>query len=223
MPALAASAAFAAEEITETTNAIWKDQEISFTYRSSTNIYSCGALESRVESLLRAVGAEKESLTVQVNGCSDFLFDDPFLSSRTRAEQFRPRAFRRLRDPQFSQVRIRLRNPIAATPEALAELEKTRPYRELLGRVTGSSAAVQEAASQFPARRQQVSLSTRALDLEPEECELLEQMIRDVFPKLGVTVTKKNMSCFPPSVSLTKPRIEVEALIRTPPPPPPAG
>jgi hypothetical protein len=222
VPWLIANPVLAAEEITEVTNAILKDQEISFTYSSSTNIYSCGALEGRVESLLRAVGADKEGLEVRVSGCSDFFIppiEDRLRSSRSQsaADQFRARNNRRLRDAQFSQVRIQVRSPVAATPEALAELEKTRPYRELLGRVTGTSNTVQEAAAQFPARRQRVSLSTRALDLEPEECELLEQMIREVFPKLGVTVTKKNMSCFPPRVSISRPRIEVEALIRTPP------
>jgi hypothetical protein len=234
VPGLLASPLLLAEEITEITNAIWKDQEITFTYRSRDNIYSCGALSSRVESLMRAVGAEQESLEVQVSSCDDFFFgsieEPPLLNQpRSPADQLRARNFRRSRDAQFSQVRIRLRSPIPATPEALAELEKTRPYRELLGRVTGSSATVQEAASQFPARRQPVSLSTRALDLEPEECELLEQMIAEVFPKVGVTVTKKSMSCFPPRVSALRPRIEVEALIRTPPPaaplpatPPPA-
>jgi hypothetical protein len=229
VPGLLASSLVVAEEITEITNAIWKDQEIAFMYRSRDNIYSCGALRSRVESLLRAVGAERESLEVQVSSCDDFFIapidEPPFVTQpqgRSPGDQLRARGdVRRARDAQFSQVRIRLRSPIPATPEALAELEKTKPYRELLGRVTGSSAAVQEAASQFPARRQSVSLSTRTLDLEPEECELLEQMITEVFPKLGVTVTKKSMSCFPPRVSLLKPRIEVEALIRTPPAAPP--
>ena len=221
VPWLAASSAFAAEavtEATEVTNAIWKDQEISFIYHSSFNIYSCGALEDRVESLLLAVGADKQGLDISVNGCNNFNFapiEEPLI--RSGQDRLRARSLARLRDTQFSQVRIRLRSPIPATPEALAELEKTKPYRELLGRVTGSSATIQEAAAQFPARRQRVSLSTRALDLEPEECELLERMIADVFPKLGVSIVKMNMSCFPPRVSFAKPRIEVEALIKTPP------
>lgn len=225
VPGLLASSALVAEEITEITNAIYKDQEITFTYSSRDNFYSCGALRGRVESLMRAVGAEQDSLDVRVSSCEDFFIapiDDPFFERRrfqSPSDELRARNARRLRDPQFSTVRIRLRTPIPATPEALAELEKTRPYRELLGRVTGSSATVQEAASQFPARRQQISLSTRALRLEPEECELLEQMIREVFPKLGVTVTKKNMSCFPPRVSISRPKIEVEALVKTPPAP----
>lgn len=223
---LAAGSAFAAEESaaateTEITNAIWKDQEIAFTYSSSYNIFSCGALEGRVKSLLLAVGAYRQNLDVTVSGCSDFLFaplDDPPLIGRSSStDRLRARNLARVRDAQFSQVRIRVRSPTAATPDALAELEKSRPYRELLGKVTGTSDTIQEAAAQFPARRERVSLSTRALDLEPEECELLERMIADVFPKLGVKVVKVNMSCFPPRVSLLRPRIEVEALLKTPP------
>jgi len=209
-----AVAAPAADDIT---NAIWKDQELDFTYHSSNNIYSCGALRSRVKSLLRAVGAD--SLEVSVSGCEEILITsaDELQLPGTRSGQPTDRLRERqlLRDAQFARVRIKLRTPIPATPEVLAELDKTKGYRELLGRVTGSSDAVQEAASQFPARRQQISLSTRKLDLEPEDCELIEQMIAAVFPKLQVRVVKQNLSCFPPFVSKLKPRLEVEALVRT--------
>jgi hypothetical protein len=212
----------AADEIV---NAIWKDQEFDFIYRSSTNIYSCSAMRSRVKSVLRAVGADK-GLQVTVTGCEEFIIPTPEeleippvgrgpQPSNSPAERLRERQRLRPRESQFARVRIKMRSPIPATPEALAELEKTKPYRELLGRVTGKD-TLQDAAAQFPARRQQVSLSTRKIDLEPEECELIEQMITEVFPKLGVRVVKKNISCFPPRVSKLKPRLEVEALLKEP-------
>jgi hypothetical protein len=210
-PFLAMSSGFAAEE---QTLALWKNQEINFAYSSSTSVYSCGALRSRVKSVLRAVGAD-ENLEVSVSGCEEFLFPSD-IRSNVRSPFDRSRRFARTAS-QFASVRIRLRSPTPVTPEALAELEKSRPYLELLGRVTGSNAAVQEAASQFPAQRQRVSLSSRTLRLEPEECELIEQIIREVFPKLDVRVVEKSISCFPRQVSLLKPRVEVEALIRTPP------
>jgi hypothetical protein len=212
----------AADEIV---NAIWKDQEFDFLYRSSTNIYSCSAMRSRVKSVLRAIGADK-GLEVSVTGCEEFIIPTPEeleippvgrgpQPSNSAAERLRERQRLRPRESQFARVRIKMRSPIPATPEALAELEKTKPYRELLGRVTGKD-TLQEAAAQFPARRQQISLSTRKLDLEPEECELIEQMITEVFPKLQVRVVKKNISCFPPRVSKLKPRLEVEALVKAP-------
>jgi hypothetical protein len=111
---------------------------------------------------------------------------------------------------------MRFRSPILATPDAIAELEKTKGYRELLGRVTGSSAAIQEAAAQFPVQRQPILLSNRTVGFEPEECELVEQLSRQLFPKLAVRVIKQQTSCFPGQVSLIKPRLEVEALVRTP-------
>jgi len=210
VPLLAMSSGAAAQEQTAS---IWKAQEINFTYSSSTSIYSCGALRSRVVSMLRAVGAH-EDLKVSVNGCDEFLFPEPASTIRSRQPDLFGN-FNRDRN-QFASVHIRLRSPIEATPDAIAELEKTKGYRELLGRVTNSSAAIQEAAAQFPAQRQLISLSYKSLRLEPEECELIEQMIRDVFPKLGVRVVESSMTCIPRQVSLLKPRLKVEALIRTP-------
>ena len=217
IPWLALSSALAQQAAApvQSTTALWKEQEITFAYSSRTSIYSCGALESRVESMLRAVGADQ--VKVSATGCSNFLFSSDLPSQRPGASTSVEQRFARRN--QFSQtafVRIRFRSPIEATPDAIAELEKSKGYRELLGRVTGSSAAIQEAASQFPAQRQRVTLSNRTLRLEAEECELVEQMAGEVFPKLGVKVTKQAISCFPRQVSLLTPRLEVEALIKTP-------
>jgi hypothetical protein len=195
--------------------AIWKTQELSFTYSSATSVYSCGALRSRVISILRAVGAN-EDLKVSVSSCQDFFAPPEFPTSRSR--QISPLAGIGRGPAQLAFVRIRLRNPTPATPDAIAELEKSKGYRELLGRVTGSSEANQEAAAQFPALREQVLLNYRSLRLEPEECELLEQMIREVFPKLGVRVVENSMSCIPRQTTLIKPRVKVEAFIKLPPP-----
>ena len=169
-------------------------------------------------SLLRAVGVH-EDLSVSVNGCKDFLFppDDLSLTRSGQTDRFGTVTGTATRDAgQFANVRIRLRSPIPATPDAIAELEKTKGYRELLGRVTGSSAAVQEAAAQFPARWVPMTLSHKTLGLEPEECELVEQMTRDVLPRLGVRVVEKSIMCIPRQVSLIAPQIKVEALIKTP-------
>jgi hypothetical protein len=197
------------------TMALWKAQEINFSYSSTTSIYSCGALEARVESLLRAVGADQ--VKASASGCSDFLFPSELPSvQRSGVPGIDQRFARRNQFSQLAFVRIRFRSPIEATPDAIAELDKTKGYRELLGRVTGSSAAIQEAASQFPTQREQVTLSNRTIGLRSEECELVEQMIAEVFPKLGVRVVKQSITCFPHQVSLLTPRLEVEALIKTP-------
>jgi hypothetical protein len=199
----------------EPTAAIWKAQEISFIYSSSTSIYSCGALRSRVESVLQAVGVN-EDLKVSVSNCQNF-FIPPDVISSTRSRRFGPSTGLGSGSSQAAYVRIRLRSPIPATPEAIAELDKTKGYRELLGRVTGNSVAIEEAVAQFPARRELVPLNYRTLRLEPEECELLEQMIREVFPKLGVRVVENSMVCIPRQVSMLRPRLKVEALVRLPP------
>ncbi len=217
-PLLAMSCTVTAQE---STLALWKTQEISFSYTSRNSIYSCGALRNRVESLLLAVGANAD-LKVSVSNCDDFIFpgEPSAIGRQRRFDEFGgvvARA-RGLGSGQFSSVSIRLRTPIEATPEAIAELEKTKGYRELLGRVTNNNAAVQEAAAQFPAQRQLIPLTYQTLRLEPEECELIEQMSRSVFPRLNVRVVERGFTCNPRQRSFVKPRLKVEALIPTPPP-----
>lgn len=196
--------------------AIWKDQEIDFFYHSQTAIYSCGALQSRVESILRAVGADDVKVSA-ANDCDDFIFapqaTGDILRPQLESDRFGNRARAR---QQTSHVRITFKSPVLATPDALAELNKDKGRRELIARVTGNNAALQEATGIFPAHWQEVSLSRGgALRLEPEECELVEQMSRSVLPKLGVRIVGDNLMCMPHQVSLLQPRLTVAALVKT--------
>jgi hypothetical protein len=187
----ASFAAVAAESPADTqsapVSAVWKPQEIGFHYQSFTTFYSCRALEGRVEQILLALGADKESLQVRSTGCEGG------------------------RIARLPYLRIKLKSPVEATPEVLAELESTRSTRELAARVKGERAP--DSDERIDAYWKPVALFRGRLRLDPGDCQLVEQMQREVFPKMGIRVTKDQVNCMPNQVSMTMPRLELEALI----------
>jgi hypothetical protein len=174
--------------------ALWKAQEIEFTFESFTTFYSCSSLETKVARVLEAVGV------------------DPTMKVRTRG------CFERQVISRMPIVQITLRSPVEVTPENLAELEKGRSLRELTARVRGDRKLAEDAEKQFPAQWRQVSLSRGRLRLEPGDCELVEQLKKKVFPKLGVRIIDDGVSCRPNQLSSNQPRLTVEALTALPTP-----
>lgn len=187
--------AFAAEAPAEApvqeVSAVWKTQEISFFFQSFTTFYSCRSLEDRVRQLLIELGVDP-GLTVRTTSC----FNNEIA--------------------RLPHVKISVTSPVEATPEALAELEKTRSTRELTARVRGERMV--EPTAQFPAHWKPVSLSRGSFRLEPGDCELVDQLKRHVLPKLSIRIVKDNMACTPGQNSMGQPRLEVEALTAMPKP-----
>jgi hypothetical protein len=195
--------------------AVWKDQTINFYYRSSTAIYSCSALKARIISILRSVGA-RDDIEIDATGC-DAMLSPPAQAMpsvpgrRARGDDvFRTRPSR---GEQFSHVRIRLRAPIEATPEVLAELKKDKPRRELIAKVTGKPDAVIEGETQFPAEWHRIVLSRESNGLEAVECELLDQLSTTVLRDIGVRTTSRDYTCTRGEVSRIPPKMTVEALV----------
>jgi hypothetical protein len=192
----------------DTARAVIKSQEIKFSYQSFDVSYTCDGIQAKVQRVLLALGASKE-LEVEARGCSDSreLLDDLRRSPIAAS----------LRSPL---VTIRVTSAVEATPEALAELEKTRSQRQLAARVRGETL---DAAAQFDAPWKPVSLSTGEQGLDAGDCQLVEALRKHVLPKLGVRTIKDNVKC--PSRQLSRVparmQLEVEALML--PPPPEAG
>jgi hypothetical protein len=172
--------------------AVWKPQEFDFHYHSFTTFYSCTSLSEKVRTILLAMGAAPQT-RVRVSGCE-------FGAGIARTPF----------------VRITMTAPVEATPQALAELEKTRPQRELAARVRNDRAKGIEPAGQFPAYWKRVSVSRGSLDLAPGDCELVEQIKREVLPRLAVRVLDSDVRCMPNQLSLRQPKLEVEALAELP-------
>jgi len=191
---LGATASALAEEQKEAEpiQAVWKPQEITFYYQSFTTYYSCESLESKLEQILRQVGAQAE-VRVRSVDCG-------------RGPARLPRA------------EIRLIAPVEATPEALAELKKGQSVRELVARVSGRRDVVANLEKPFLARWERVTVGRGRGGLEAGDCELLEQVRRQILPKLAVRVIEDNTPCPPNSPGLTRPSLVVEALIKVPEP-----
>lgn len=186
-----AGAAAEAQVPAEPLMAVWKPQEINFYLHTTTSIYSCRAVTSKVRQLLLALGVD-QNVQVSSTGCYDNeLSRTPYL-------------------------RIRLVSPVQATPQALAELEKSRSTRELAARLKGERPG--EITEQFPAQWRRVSLSRGQLGLQEGDCELIDELKRELLPKLAIRIVKDEMSCMPYSLTLGQPRLEVEALTRLPEP-----
>ena len=103
--------------------------------------------------------------------------------------------------------------PVQVDSKVLAEMERDKSRRELISRVTGNPAAGMNEPIVFPAHRQNVTLSRNTIDLEPEECELLEQMSRSVFRKLDMRVVGGGPRCDRNQISRIAPQVTVEALM----------
>lgn len=174
--------------------ALWKEQKIAFRYQSFTTFYTCSGLESKLKRILLALGARRDT-TVRARGC---------ISSNDI--------------DRMPLAEINAISPVEATPEALAELDKSRSTRELAARVRGDSKQAEIAALQFPAQWREVSLSRARLSLEAGDCELVRQLLKDVLPKLAVKVVREDVRCAPNQPSLIPPTVVVEALFPLPEP-----
>jgi hypothetical protein len=116
-------------------------------------------------------------------------------------------------------LHVTLMMPTQVTPEVLAELEKDKQRRELVARVSGNPAAKFNDPVIFAAERQEVTLSHKTVGLEPEECELLEQLSTSVFQELGVNVVRRRTNCDRTRPSLAPPELVVESLMPAQPKP----
>lgn len=205
--------------------AVLKASEVDFIYRTSSSFLPCHELQNRVAMILRAVGA-RDDISVQAWDCDRFLmsgdtsFDrsDPFDATYDRSDPFGrsnndPFRGRRGDREQQSRVRIRLMSPVEVTPQVLADMDKDKSRRELISRVTGNPMVAMNDPIIFPAQRQSLTLSREVVELEPADCELLEQLSRSVFRELGIRVLRRSYTCDRRQRSLIPPRMTVEALL----------
>jgi len=176
----------------EPVQAIWKSQEFAFFFQSQTTFYSCSSLEAKLERILKALGVRKPYVKVRSVDCQ---------SGPVR----------------MPRVIVNITAPVEATAEAIAERDKGKSKRELAARVRGEKEDP-AALAPFPAQWQRVSLSRGAVDLEPGDCELIDELRRKVLPKLAIRVVKDSTHCTPQQLTVGQPQLEVEALVALPKP-----
>lgn len=206
--------------------AVFKSREVAFMYRSSEVFYPCHELQNRVAVILRAVGA-RDDIDVRASGCEEYAVrrersardarygSDPFNRSDPfdRSDPFNrsdDRLSNRRNDEQMVHVRVRLMTAVKVTPQVLAEIDKDKSRRELISRVTGNKTAAMNDPVVFAAQRQTVTLSRRTIRLEPEDCDLLDEMTKSVFRELEVRVVRGMPNC---NGSRIAPQVDVEAFV----------
>jgi hypothetical protein len=216
LTALAMAGDGSAQDAQEEIAAVYKAREIDFFYRSTSIPRPCHELQNRVANILLAIGA-RDDIQVRVSGC-DYIVEpqdsdlDRWGTFERPGDQFRNRRSDR---EQSAHVRIRLMTPVAVTPEVLAEIDRDKSRRELVSRVTGNRSVGLNDPIVFAAQRQSVTLSRRVIRLEPEDCELLEQMTGTVFRELDIRVVRRNFTCDRRQASRITPQLTVEALLPT--------
>jgi len=211
--------------------AVLKTREANFVYRSSARQLSCDELRRRIARILGALGA-RQDIDVRAHECDTFIdpmdragrdrmnrqdSTDPLdRSASSPLERMRAPSATSFNDRSRSQstpVRIRAMMPVELTSDIMDEVEKDKARRELVSRVTGNANAAMNDAIFFPAEVRQVELSHDTLDLEPMDCELMEQMASSVFRKLDIKVKARSLSCDPRERSSINPSLTVEALL----------
>jgi hypothetical protein len=172
-------------------NAVWVDKDLSFTYMGFTSHYSCGGIQDKVAYVMKQLGA-RPGYKVTVAGCLN-----------GSGPEIMPR------------VRVRAALPREATPEVLAELARDRSTRELAARAQGKpAAAADEATAQFPATWRTVTFEgTPISEVQDGDCELMEQLTREVLLPMGVREVKgSKLDCVPHQVPLNAVNLKLQVL-----------
>ena len=158
----------------------WQPVDLRFTYTPTTTYYSCDALEWKLERLFKSIGAHPKS-QVDANGCAS---SGP---------------------SQYAFVHVMGAVPVPSNQAAPVD-QKSASQQDLLKRLGVKSPFE---LVEFQSTRTEVDLARLdAAILEPGDCELLEQLGREVLPKFGTTVVRALPRCFPGRVPLSTPIIE---------------
>lgn len=172
--------------------AVWQPQEIKYSYVGFTTAYSCDAFESRMKSILKALGAHPQT-QVRASGCN---------VNRPSRNFF---------------VTITTATPVAATDEAIKRIKSSgysESQQKLLERL-GTKSAI--SSDQFPAQWQTIDIgNSRKLDLQAGDCELMEGLRDHVLPKIDAKVVSDTIKCTPRQLGIQAPELKVSALVALP-------
>ncbi len=179
----------------ETVRSVWQVQEIFLPYFGLTTQYSCDGLRDKMREILKQLSV-REDFVVSIAGCTE-------LSGPAR-------------NPSLRMV---LAHAVAATDDVTKTFATDPKRAELLARLQRKAKASGSASNEpFDAALKRVVLRAkdRSNSSAAGDCELLEQVRRDVLPKLGAKVLKDNVSCTPYQGTVGNPSMEVELLVAVP-------
>ena len=185
LAAIATSICATADAASEV-DAIWKPQQLTFSYFGLTSPYACTEFEGRVRQILLVLGAH-EKIQIDRRQCSI---------------------------AAGMHLQITFMSPVEATPENIRELTTFDSQEQLIARLKGIDLPTAVDLARFPATWQEVSLSRdRRIGLRAGDCELLEQVRRQLLPQVAIRSVPKRLACAQGNLSSRPPPLNVSALI----------
>ena len=176
-----------APEQCERVEAVWKAQQVNFEYRGYSTAYSCRSLEDKLELILRTVGA-REDVQLRSYACDEGI--------------------------GIARFQISLQSPVVASEENVRELTTHDPKGELVARVNGEKLPSAADLPRFMAVWKTVSFARdRRMRLERGDCELVQQLRRQILPRMSVHIVKDNVRCSSSMGNIGPPRLTVSALV----------
>ena len=172
--------------------AVWKVQSLSFAYSGYATVYTCDALLSKVRGILQTLGA-RDTLRIRSLGCNDLV--------------------------THGRMEITLESPVEATPENIEALTTYDSKDQLVARIRNEHLAGAADVQRFPATWKTISMTRdRGLKLGPSDCELVEQLRRDVLPHMSIRVDYDRLRCSTVFGNIGQPQLRVAALVALPEP-----
>lgn len=178
----------------ETVRAVWNVQEIFLPYFGLTTQYSCDGLRDKMREYLTQLGVREDYL-VHVAGCTSITGP--------------------VRNPSVVMV---VANAVPATDEIAKTFANDPKRAELLARMQRKAKGKTTSDEPFDAVVKRVVLRSKT-SVSPGasgDCELLEQVRRDVLPKIGATIIRDDVRCTPYQGTVGNPSMEVEVLVAAP-------
>lgn len=167
-------------------DAIWKAQTLVFDYRSAERHYRCDILEHKIKTILHRLGAH-ERMQVRRAACHG-------LAGRARFE-------------------VTMQSPVEATPDNVRAVTHYDARDELIARIHDVTLPSENDLERFQAVWSMRSF--RKLDLDAGDCALVQQIRRQIIPRMSVDVVKdiRGVDCAHELTSIGGPPLTVIALV----------
>lgn len=169
-------------------DAIWHTQRLEFHFRSTYASYTCPGLKARLAAILRSVGVH-ESMVMRCQG------------SETARD---------------IEIELHASSPVEATQANVAAETQYDGKQRLLAHLSGTQLPSAADIPRFSASWQRIDVHRqRQVRLQPGDCELLQQVRKQLLPKFAVEVELDGLNCHAGSATRIVHPLRVVALIPT--------
>jgi hypothetical protein len=172
------------DELEDRVEAVWLAQRLTFQYHSEGRMYRCDVLEYKITRILAQFGA-RDRIVVHGVACRDFA--------------------------GVVQLEVLMESPVIATEENIRAITDYDSEDELIARLNGVTLPSAENIERFPAVWESITLlRAPKIHLEAGDCALVQQLRRQILPKMSVQIVKdiERVDC-----TQASPRLTVRALV----------